>query len=450
MSKFKIPDFNWKKWLLAFLFAASLLLVYKGFDDYAAAGLAGVGLFIQNLLALLSPLVSGLLLAYLLHIPCRGIEKLLTKIPPRLLTKRPHPDRIKASSTRKIPEILLYFVKKILHYVRNALVIPLRFLTKHSRPLSVLCLGLITIGLIVGASSFIIPAVQKSISDLVENWPYLTSTAQAYIENLLAHPLLDQDWETLLEPATKFLTEQLDFSKLGIWAASWATDMAKSVFNFIISSVVAIYILLNPAPFFKSVKRIARIFTKDELLKATTKYINRFNAIFSKFITCQILDSLIVGTIGGIGLTIFGVRYAPLLAVIIAVLNIIPYIGSITSVTICCLTTLLTGGLTVQFWEVLIFLIILQQVDGNIISPRLLGQSLNLNPVVIIFAIILGGAYYGILGMFLSVPVMAIFKIILGDILRFLEERKKKKQGNSDNPDNPEIEGDTKPETKMD
>jgi predicted PurR-regulated permease PerM len=78
---------------------------------------------------------------------------------------------------------------------------------------------------------------------------------------------------------------------------------------------------------------------------------------------------------------------------------------------------------------VLIFLIILQQVDGNIIIPRLLGKSLNLNPVMIILAITIGGAYYGILGMFVSVPVVAVIKIILSDLVVFVEARNAKKRG---------------------
>ena len=96
----------------------------------------------------------------------------------------------------------------------------------------------------------------------------------------------------------------------------------------------------------------------------------------------------------------------------------IPYIGAIIAVAIAGLITLITGGLGQAIW-MLIVVIILQQIDANIINPKIVGQSLKISPLLVLFAITLGGAYFGILGMFLAVPVVAIIKIIAEDYVDY-------------------------------
>ena len=94
----------------------------------------------------------------------------------------------------------------------------------------------------------------------------------------------------------------------------------------------------------------------------------------------------------------------------------IPYIGAIIAVVISGLITLITGGLSQAIW-MLIVVIILQQIDANIINPKIIGQSLKISPLLVIFAVTFGGAYFGILGMFLAVPVMAVIKIAIEDFV---------------------------------
>ena len=96
----------------------------------------------------------------------------------------------------------------------------------------------------------------------------------------------------------------------------------------------------------------------------------------------------------------------------------IPYIGAIIAVAIAALITLLTGGLGQAIW-MLIVVIILQQIDANIINPKIVGQSLKVSPLLVLFAITIGGAYFGMLGMFLAVPVAAIIKIIAEDYVNY-------------------------------
>ena len=102
--------------------------------------------------------------------------------------------------------------------------------------------------------------------------------------------------------------------------------------------------------------------------------------------------------------------------------NIIPYFGAIVAVGLSILITVITGGLSKAFWMALI-VIILQQIDSNIINPKIIGDSLEISPLLVIIAVTVGGAYFGVLGMFLAVPVAAVFKIIIND---WIEAKKEK------------------------
>ena len=105
----------------------------------------------------------------------------------------------------------------------------------------------------------------------------------------------------------------------------------------------------------------------------------------------------------------------------------IPYVGAIIATAISAIVTLITGGLSQAIW-MLIVVIILQQIDANIINPRIVGKSLKISPLLVLFAVTFGGAYFGILGMFLAVPVIAVIKILIDDFIRYREIRKRRKK----------------------
>ena len=149
---------------------------------------------------------------------------------------------------------------------------------------------------------------------------------------------------------------------------------------------------------------------------------NNSNYIFFKFISGQLIDAVVVGILVTVAMSIIGVKYSILLGFIIGLFNIIPYFGAIVAVGLSILITVITGGLSKAFWMALI-VIILQQIDSNIINPKIIGDSLEISPLLVIIAVTVGGAYFGVLGMFLAVPVAAVFKIIIND---WIEAKKEK------------------------
>ena len=107
-----------------------------------------------------------------------------------------------------------------------------------------------------------------------------------------------------------------------------------------------------------------------------------------------------------------------MLGLFIGLFNLIPYFGAIIAVAISVILTILTGGLSKAI-EMTIVVIILQQIDANFINPKIVGESLEISPLLVIFSVTIGGAYFGILGMFLAVPVAAVIKLLITDIVDY-------------------------------
>lgn len=124
-----------------------------------------------------------------------------------------------------------------------------------------------------------------------------------------------------------------------------------------------------------------------------------------------------------IALSIMGVKYSILLGFLIGVFNLIPYFGAIFAVIIATIVTLFTGGFSQAIWVVIV-LIILQQIDANVINPKIIGDALEISRILIIFAVTVGGSYFGILGMFLGVPVVSVIKMMIDDYIERNENKK--------------------------
>ena len=124
---------------------------------------------------------------------------------------------------------------------------------------------------------------------------------------------------------------------------------------------------------------------------------------------------------------ILKVKYAPLIGFTIGLFNMIPYIGAIVAVGIGIFITFITGGLG-KALAMAIVVIILQQIDANIINPKIIGSSLEISPLLVIFSITVGGAYFGILGMFLAVPIAVVIRTILLDWIDSKNEKNEIKQ----------------------
>ncbi len=370
---------DWSKWIYWFLLGIALILVYKGLDNYDSV-MNGI----KGLMNVLSPFIVGIFIAYLLYMPARKFEEWFNKV-------------------------------------------KIKFIRKRSRVLSVITVYLIILAIIIVLFSCIMPIVFGSIADFLNNLQgYITSAVENYNklpeDSFLKGQIVQDAIHSLQNINIKqyFNVEQI------IGYVTNAISAVFSVIDIFIAIIVSIYILTERKQIIAFLKKLTGAIFKENTYKNIDKYFNNSNEIFFKFIASQFLDAVVVGILVTIALTIMKVKYAPLLGFFIGMFNMIPYVGAIIATVIAVLVTLITGGLSQAIWMIIV-VVILQQIDANIINPKIVGQSLKISPLLVLFAVTVGGAYFGILGMFLAVPVIAILKILINDYIEYKNKLKEQK-----------------------
>ena len=369
---------NMSKWMYWFLLALAIIVVYKILDNLTA-----IGQTIGNFFNVITPFLSGLLLAYLLYIPASRIEK-----------------TFKRSKVFK----------------------------KKARGISVLLTYILAILVIILVINVILPIITDSIISLVDNFQGYWNSA---IDRLNALPEDSFLKSQVVTDAIKSigeaiqginLMEFINPEKITTYVKS-VLGVATGIFDVFVTIVVSVYILLQRGSIGKFFEKLALAMFDKKTCNKMEEYMDRTNNIFFKFISSQLLDAIIVGILVTIAMSIIGVKYAVLLGFMIGLFNIIPYFGAIIAVVISVIITIITGGLS-QALIMAVIVIILQQIDSNIINPKIIGNSLEISPLLVIFAVTVGGAYFGVLGMFLAVPVIAVLKIIINDYLDFRIQKK--------------------------
>ena len=362
---------NWKKWLYWFILGVAIIIVYKTLDNFG-----DITNSIGTFFGIISPFLVGIFIAYLLYVPCKKIENLLKKIKFKLISK-------------------------------------------HARGLSILCVYLIALLLIIILINVILPVVFESVSDFINNIQGYYDTAINNFNNLPEDSFFKSQFvkEMIEEVKNINIKQYITPDKIFDYLIN-ALSAVTGIFEIFVALIVSIYVLADRAKLIGFLKRLASAIFKEETYKNVDKYFNNSNEIFFKFIASQFLDAIVVGILVTIAMSLMGIKYAPLLGFFIGLFNMIPYIGAIIAVAISALVTLITGGLSQAIW-MLIVVVILQQIDANIINPKIVGQSLKISPLLVIFAVTVGGAYFGILGMFLAVPIIAVLKILVEDYIDY-------------------------------
>ena len=371
---------HWKKWMYWFLLAVAIILVYKAVDNFG-----NINDIFNKFFNILTPFLAGVFIAYIFYMPCKKIEEALLKS-------------------------------------KN------KFIKKKARGLSILTVYLIILMVLVILINFILPVVFESIVDLLNNiGTYYQISINRYNslpeDSLLKGEIIND----LIQNIQQIDIKQYFALDIIMEYIMSAISAATGIFDVFVAFIVSIYILAERTAIVKFLKNFAKAIFKDNTYKNIDKYYNNSNAIFFKFIASQFLDAIIVGITVTIAMSIMGIKYAPFLGFMIGLFNMIPYIGAIIATVIAAIITLITGGLSQAIW-MLIVVIILQQIDANIINPKIVGKSLKISPLLVLFAITIGGAYFGILGMFLAVPVIAVIRIIVEDYINYKLAVKKSKE----------------------
>ncbi len=349
--------------------------------------------FFKEITSILAPIISGAAIAYLINPLVTLIDKHLFN-----LFKRCH------------------FHAKIAGFLAKAISISV-------------CLGLLIAGVAL-LFSMIVPELYSSILKLAGDFRDYVNIIYEFInEHLENNPEILNYIQEALNTMTNFVYNWVNneliiqvqniMSKLSV-GISWVVTLLTNV---LVSLIVSVYLLVSKKRFLGQLKKLLYVFFKPEKANVALSIFRQVNKIFGGFISGKIIDSLIIGILCFIGVSILKMPYPLLISVIVGVTNVIPFFGPyIGAIPSAFLVLLIDPGKCLVF---LIFILALQQLDGNVIGPAILGDSTGVSPFWIVVSILVGGGLFGFIGMLLGVPTFAVLYFL---VKTFSDYHLKKKQ----------------------
>ncbi len=290
------------------------------------------------------------------------------------------------------------------------------------RSLSLVLTYVVAILICVAILFLIVPQLLDSIRDLASKFNlYMDSTAElinSLIDNFTANNAekINFDGEKLKETAISLFTSSGDlFSTVGTYAKDFLLGLFEGVKNVLVGFFVSIYILISKENLQAQTRRLTAAILKPNTRKRFYRYARTAHRTFGNFFIGKIIDSCIVGIITFIFLLIFKIPYPLLIASFVAITDIIPvfgpFIGAIPSAFIIFIAEPKKALIFV------ILILVIQQLDGNIIAPKILGESTGISSLGVVVAIVIMGEYFGLIGMIVGVPIFATISIILNELI---------------------------------
>lgn len=386
------PDWDIKKYIIIALitFVTFCCCILFFFIIYRYHGFT---VYWQKLMSILQPIIIGFVVAYLINPVMVFLEKHLMRfLEPRMKS---------AKSARKT-----------------------------ARSLGTAGALLFLLLIIFLLLDMMIPELITSIQNMMVSLPAEVNAFTAWMKDVLAEDseLADMLGTSLVNVTNfleNFFQDQL-LPQVNTYLASITSgviSVVKVLFNFIIGLVIAVYVLMSKETFIGQGKKLVYTILPPKFGNHAIRMVRISNQMFGGFISGKILDSAIIGVICYIGLVIMRMPYSLLVAVIVGVTNVIPffgpYVGAVPSVILIALAEPVKG---LYF---LIFILVLQQVDGNIIGPKILGSSTGLSSFWVVFAILVGGGLFGFMGMLLGVPTFAVIYYLIRELTAYNLRRRK-------------------------
>jgi predicted PurR-regulated permease PerM len=298
---------------------------------------------------------------------------------------------------------------------------PMKEKKKLNRALSVSISYLLFLSFISLFVYVVAPELYRSLAEILSNIDNYTETVSKWAQDIFeSNPSLLKVFDEIANYMTG-ISESLIKAVLP-YLGGVATGVVVGLKNIVVGLIVAFYMLLRHEMFVAQVKKINFALFSEKTADKLVYITNLANKSFSGYVSGQLIDSLMVGIITYIVMLIFGWPYPMLIAVIIGVTNILPFFGPFIGAIPSAIIILLINP-----WQALsfvIFILILQQIEGNIIAPRILGKSVGMSAIWVVFAIIVGGGLFGFVGMVIGVPT---FSVIYTLVKEFIAKRLEKK-----------------------
>ncbi|HML37681.1 MAG TPA: AI-2E family transporter [Bacillota bacterium] len=385
MSRIKemLSDWKYIRLCLYIVFTAALLyviyLIIGNLDKVLATATSVLG----SLASAFSPLLLGLVIAYLLS-PL--VEFINRKFVSKLFFKAPS-DPIKLEKYHGRQRTISILITFLFIFV-------------------IICV-------IIYAFAFLIMGnlVFTSLQAMVDNIADYFSKYESVLRGWAA-AIPNSGFEERIQDLANRLIEWLSRSFSATAIINFVSGIGGSLLNLVLGMVVSVYLLKDKDFFLRLWRKALHLILPMRANAVVTETLSDINRVVSQFVRGQLLDALIIAVLSSIGLSLIGLDFAVFIGCFAGICNIIPYFGPIISMVPAALVGLLTGGVNEALLAVLIMGAI-QQVDANIIYPRVVGGSTGLHPLFVLISVTVGGHYGGILGMVLAVPIAAIIRVFI-------------------------------------
>lgn len=330
----------------------------------------------------LFPVLLGALFAFILNVPMSAIERHLFK-PPK------NPKR-----------------QKLVENIK--------------RPCSIVLTLLIAIGVVVLLLALIIPALAETVSTLSKSIPSIVDHISDTIENNRALSSLLSKFDITRDSVVNGLTDWLKGGVKVLQSMDSTMSVASAIFsslvNFLLATFFAIYFLAQKETLKRNAKKLCKAFLPNKANGILTRIAARSVDTFGRFLSGQCMDAVLLGSLTALGMSLLGFPYALLIGVVISVTALIPILGSCIGMLIGFML-ICASSFNQAVWF-LVFLLCLVQIDCNFIYPRIVGNSVGLPSLWVLFAVTVGGRLFGVLGMFLAVPICAVVYSALSEIIK--------------------------------
>lgn len=336
----------------------------------------------------ISPCVIGFVLALILNVPMSFIERNLF---------RPKKDGSRGRISKKL-----------------------------ARPVSILLTYVICLGVVALVLSLVIPSVKDTVMQLYEQIPdFVTRVFNMAKENPTLNSWIENkklSSDEVIDTIGGWLNDSTLITDTLTGTVNFATGMVSGIVNFAIGVVFSVYMLAQKEKLKDQLYRICTAYLPKKAVDKLAHIGNLSKATFSSFLSGQGLEACILGSLCMIGMKIFGFPYAATIGVLVAVTAFIPIVGAFIGVAVGALLIMITSFKQAVLF--VIFMIVLQQIEGNFIYPKVVGKSVGLPSMWVLFAITIGGNLGGIMGMFVAVPICSVIYCLIGDSVNNRNRRK--------------------------
>lgn len=366
-----------------------LLLVLAVLFAWLIINISWVWGIIRKILGILSPFFLGLCIAFVMNIVLRPLERLWLKLRPKKSGK-------------------LY--------------------GKLMRPVCLTLSLLIIFGIIFAIFFVVIPEFSRTLMSFVNKIPEYAGKIEQWWHQLSEHlaPLAVQLPELELNPEETIAKITGLIANGGMVflnsTIGFTASVVSGLVNFFVALVFCIYILAQKEIFGSAMKRLAAALFSVERVNSIYGFFGLVNRAFTNYVTGQLTEAVIIGSLCFLGMLLLDMPYAPVISVLVGFTALIPVFGAFIGTAVGAFLILLDSPVK-AFWFV-VFILVLQQLEGNLIYPRVVGKSVGLPAILVLMAVTVGGSSFGVLGMLLSVPIFSVlYTLVCGAVDRRLREK---------------------------